>query len=127
LNKLGARTHGNWAMFRLPFDANRLGRLRAVRFTPSNAAPTDVGSIRIGSVCLPSPSTGSIESWTLYTTSGVGYTRRYERHPAPPTSDPTIASINVPTRVANYVACGWDAGRLRDPDHWKLRIDWEER
>ena len=32
LNGLGARTHANWVLFRLPFDASQRGRFRNVTF-----------------------------------------------------------------------------------------------
>ena len=127
LNGLGARTHANWVLFRLPIDTTQQDRLRAVRFTPRSASPTEVGAFRFGSVCVPVPSNGGVETWALYTASGVSRTERYRRHPAPPTYDPTIAGINVPTRVANHVACGRDEGDLLAPENWTLSIEWEER
>jgi hypothetical protein len=127
LNGLGARTHANWVLFRLPFDATQRQRLRAVRFSAGSRAPSAVGALRIGSVCMTIPSSGGVDAWSLYTMSGVGRTERYRWHPSPPTDDPTIVGLNVPTRVANYVACGWGEGYLRDPENWSLQIDWEER
>jgi hypothetical protein len=73
------------------------------------------------------PSEATVERWTLYTMSGIAGTDLYRWHPSPPTDDPTVIGLNVPTRVANYVACGWDTGHLSDPDNWSLDIDWEER
>lgn len=127
LNGLGARTHANWVLFRLPFDASQRQRIRSVHFAASSSAPTAVGALRIGSVCVTIPSSGGVDNWTLYTMSGIGHTERYGWHPSPPTDDPTIVGINVPTRVANYVACGWGDGRLRAPESWTLEIEWEER
>jgi hypothetical protein len=127
LNGLGARTHANWVLFRLPFDANQHQRVRSVRFDARSATRTDVGALRLGSVCVPVPSDGSVDRWAIYTASGIGHTERYRWHPAPPTQDPTIAGINVPTRVANWVACGQDTGHLRDPENWTLEVTWEER
>ena len=127
MNGLGARTHANWVLFRLPFDATQRQRIRRVQFTTSSLAETEVGALRIGSVCLKIPPSGAVESWALYTASGIGRTERYGWHPSPPTDDPTIAGINVPTRVANYAACGWDDGRLYTPESWGLQVDWEER
>ncbi len=127
LNGLGARTHTNWVLFRLPFNASQYSRLN-VRFKPRSEAPTNVGALRIGSICLPFRSSGGVNAWSLYTTSGVGRTERFRIHIRPPTDDPTILGINVPTRVANYVACGWDEGdRLRDPENWSVDVEWEER
>lgn len=127
LNGLGARTHANWVLFRLPFDTTQHRRLRSVRFRPSSRSRTAVGAFRIGSVCVTVPPAGGVEDWSLYTVSGIGYTRRFRWHPLPPTDDPTILGINVPTRVANYVACGWDEGHLHEPEEWELDITWEER
>jgi hypothetical protein len=127
LNGLGARTHANWVLFRLPFDTTRKDRVRSVRYRPSCRSRTDVGAIRVGSICLGFRPAGSVENWTLYTVGGVGRTARFAWHPAPPTDDPTILGINVPTRVANYVACGWDEGNLLDPAQWSLDVTWEER
>jgi hypothetical protein len=127
LNGLGARTHANWVLFRLPFDTTRHDRVRAVRFRPTSAATTAVGALRVGSACVTIPASGEVGEWTVYTVSGIGSTVRFARHPAPPTDDPTILGINVPTRVANYVACGRDGGRLREPETWGLDVAWEER
>ncbi|MDF2693719.1 MAG: hypothetical protein K0S65_2102, partial [Labilithrix sp.] len=126
LNGLGARTHANWVLFRLPFDASQWQRVRSVRFHARSLARTEVGALRLGSVCVPFPSDGGVDRWALYTVSGIGRTERYFWHPSPPTDDPTIAGLNVPTRVANYVACGQDDA-LRDPENWTLEIAWEER
>ncbi len=127
LNGLGARTHANWVLFRLPFDTTRKDRIRSVRYRPSCRSRTDVGALRIGSVCVQFRPAGSVESWTLYTVGGVGNTRRFAWHPSPPTDDPTLLGINVPTRVANHVACGRDEGNLLDPAEWTLDVTWEER
>jgi hypothetical protein len=127
LNGLGARTHANWVLFRLPFSAMQGDRVRAVRFTPHVASRSDVGALLVGSLCFDFPSRGGIDAWSLYTVSGIGHTERFGWHIAPPTNDPTILGINVPTRVANYVACGLDEGHLRRPDDWSLSIEWEER
>ena len=127
LNGLGARTHANWVLFRLPFDANQKDRIRSLRFAPDAAWRTDVGALRVGSVCAEIPPSGTVRSWAIYTASGIGRTERFAWHPAPPTSDPTIVGINVPTRVANFSACGWDDGRLRDPQTWTLEVSWDER
>lgn len=127
LNGLGARTHANWVLFRLPFDASQTKRLRHVRFEIRSSSRTDVGAVMLGSVCADFPSRGGIASWTSYTTSGIGRTQRFRWHPDPPTADPTILGLNVPTRVANYVACGWDQGDLTAPSDWSLDVTWEER
>jgi hypothetical protein len=126
LNGLGARTHANWVLYRLPFSTTQTNRIRSVRFTPGVRRPSDVGALRIGSVCIEVPSSGGIDNWSSYTVSGVGYTERYRWHVAPPTDDPTILGLNVPTRVANFVACGGDDA-LRAPETWTLHIEWEER
>ncbi len=127
LNGLGAATHANWVLFRLPFDASDTSRLHNVFFTVASHAPTDVGAIALGSVCVAVPSSGPVDQWALYTTSGVGWTQRFGWHGAPPTDDPTVLGINVPTRVANYVACGRDGGKLVDPGDWSLDVSWSER
>jgi hypothetical protein len=64
--------------------------------------------------------------WAKYTIGGLGWTDRFAWHMAPPTNDPTVLGINVPTRVANWVACGRD-DTLRDPTTWSLDVTWEER
>ncbi len=127
LNGLGIRTHANWVLFRLPFDTTRRDRVRNVSFRPSSAVPTEVGALRIGSVCVNVRAAGDVEHWSKYTASGIGRTNRFIWHPAPPTSDPRILGINVPTRVANYSACYLDDGRLGEPNNWALEIEWEER
>jgi len=127
LNGLGAKTHANWILFRLPFDSRQKTRVRHVAFTPHASAPTEVGALRVGSVCTSVSPYGDVGDWALYTVSGIAGTQRFGWHIAPPTTDPTIVGINVPTRVANYVACGRDGGRLRDPATWTLEISWEER
>ncbi|MCW5831904.1 MAG: hypothetical protein KIS78_05570 [Labilithrix sp.] len=114
-------------LFRIPFDADQPKRVRSVRFAPRSAARSDVGALRIGSICFPFPADSGVERWAIYTTSGIGGTEPYRWHPSPPTDDPTIAGINVPTRVANHVACGRDEGDLRDPSNWTLTVEWEER
>jgi hypothetical protein len=127
LNGLGIRTHANWVLFQLPFDTTRRDRIRAVQFRPSSSTPTEVGALRIGSVCLSVRAAGEVEEWARYTTSGLGQTNRFIWHPAPPTTDPTILGINVPTRVANYSACYLDDGHLIEPENWSLEIEWEQR
>lgn len=127
LNGLGARTHRNWVLFRLPFDSRQRDRIRALRFAPHATARTDVGAVRVGSVCLRIPSAGTVATWSRYTVSGISRTEEFRFHPTPPTDDPTIVAINIPTRVANYVACGWDEGHLVDPATWSIDISWEER
>jgi hypothetical protein len=127
LNGLGVRTHANWVLFRLPFDTRQRDRIRNVRFAPTAKAPTEVGAIRVGGgICVTTRPSGQVQDWAEYTTSGIGGTHHFAHHPAPPTDDPTIYGINVPTRVANHVACGRD-DRLRDPSQWQLDIDWEAR
>jgi hypothetical protein len=127
LNGLGAKTHANWVLFQLPFDSTRHQRIRSVMLTPSVRSRTDVGAIRIGSICVRMPPGGGVREWTLYTVGEIGRTERFYWHPVRPTDDPTILGLNVPTRVANYVACGWDEGHLLDPDAWSVDISWEER
>jgi hypothetical protein len=124
---LGARTHRNWVLFRLPFDSRQRDRIRSVRFAPHATAPTDVGALSVGSLCIRIPSAGDVATWERYTVSGISRTREFRFHPTPPTDDPTIVAINVPTRVANYVACGWDQGHLDDPQTWSIDLTWEER
>jgi hypothetical protein len=76
---------------------------------------------------MPVVSNGGVEAWARYTASGIGWSEQFRWHFAAPTTDPTILGLNVPTRVANYAACGWDDGKLRDPSSWSLDIAWEER
>lgn len=127
LNGYGARTHNNWVFFRLPFSTESYARVKAT-FAATSDANTDVGALRVGSICVPFKSSGGVDNWSLYTTSGIGHTERYRAHIRAPTHDPTILAINVPTRVANYVACGRDEGnRLLDPNNWTLTVEWQER
>jgi hypothetical protein len=127
LNALGAKTHANWVLFRLPFDSTQHGRIRRVHFEASATTPTDVGALRIGSVCMLVPSSGGVAQWTGYTVGGIGPSHPLRWHFAPPTDDPTILGINVPTRVANYASCGWDDGTLHELARWRLDVWWEER
>lgn len=127
LNGLGARTHANWVLFRLPFDADQKDRIRRVKYTISAKSKTEVGALMIGSVCTRFPTSGGAGSWTSYTSSGIARTMHFDWHPHPPSDDPTILGLNVPTRVANYVACGWDEGHLTDPEDWSIDISWEQR
>lgn len=132
LNSLGARTHANWVLFRLPFDTNQYDRIRNVRYETSARIPTDVGELRVGSVCFDVATLGPVGDWTLYNLGGLGWSRSgralsFAEHPWPPVDgDPTILAINVPTRVANYSACHGAAG-LGDPETWSLDVTWEER
>lgn len=126
LGGLGARTHANWILFRLPFDTTALDRVRDVRFAATATAETNVGALRIGSVCTPVRAYGPVESWTRFTVGGIGGTDDFGDHPTAPTADPTLLGIAVPTRVANYVACGRDDGRLEQVSTWQLEITWEE-
>jgi len=126
LNALGAKTHANWVFFRLPFETTDRVRVRRVVFVPHAASETSVGALRLGGVCLTMPSSGSVASWALYTTGGIGGTEPFARHGAAPTFDPTVLGINVPTRVANHVACGRDDA-LGLPETWMLDVSWEER
>jgi hypothetical protein len=125
LRALGVRTHANWIFFRLPFDTTDRTHIRSVAFSPHASRDTNVGAFRLGGVCFTTPSLGPVEAWTLYTTSGIGWTERFSSHGAAPTFDPTIVAINVPTRVANHVACGRDDALLL-PETWSLDISWDE-
>ncbi|MBX3227103.1 MAG: hypothetical protein KIT84_35795 [Labilithrix sp.] len=127
LNGLGARTHANWVLWRLPFDVTDQEHVRRVDFSISSTARTDVAALMLGSICADFATRGGIEQWASYTTTGIAWTQRFAWHGAPPTDDPTILGLNVPTRVANYVACGWDEGALKDPNAWLLDLTWEER
>jgi hypothetical protein len=127
LNGLGIRTHANWVVFRLPFDTTRRDRVRSVRFRPSSALPTQIGALRIGSVCFEVRPAGGVEDWSLFTMSGIGGTERFFWHPAPPRTDARVLGINVPTRVANYASCDLDDGHLRELENWSLDVSWEER
>lgn len=126
LGGLGARTHANWILFRLPFDTTRMDRVRRVWFRVTATAETNVGALRIGSVCTPMRPYGPIESWTLYTIGAIGGTDDFLDHATAPTADPTILGIAVPTRVANYVACGRDRGQLEHTATWQLEVAWDE-
>ncbi len=127
ISATGAHTHANWVFFRLPFDTSDFDRVRAVVFTPSAASDPDVAALRIGSACLPYARYGPLDTWAEYTVSGIGRTLPFAQHPNPPTDDPTVLGINVPTRVANHVACGLDDGRFSRLDFWRLDVSWEER
>jgi hypothetical protein len=126
LHALGARTHANWVFFRLPFDTTARDRVRNVELHPHAARETAVGAYRLGGLCVRMPSSGSVETWARYTTSGISATERFAWNPSSPTNDPTVLGINVPTRVANHVACGGDAA-LTDPSTWTLDVAWDER
>lgn len=127
LGAVGAHTHANWVFFRLPFDTTERQRIRAVRFKPSASMDPNVAAVRVGNLCLPYDCFGPLETWTPYTAGGAGGSLAFWEHPNAPTSDETILGINVPTRVANYAACGWDGGRLARDDNWHLDVSWEER
>lgn len=127
LNGLGARTHANWVLWRLPFDVTDREHIRRIGFYISSPARTDVAALLLGSICADFETRGGIEQWTSYTANGSAFTRPFDWHGAPPTDDPTILGLNVPTRVANYVACGWDQGLLKKPESWFLDVSWEER
>jgi hypothetical protein len=128
LNGLGARTHANWVLFRLPFDVTQKDRVRVLDFEIVSKAPSNVAALVLGSICAEVPKYGDgIEDWSSYTVNGVAWTQKFVWHSSPPTDDPTVLGLNVPTRVANYAACGWDDGHLRDPENWVLDISWEER
>src|SRR5690242_11277631 len=51
LSGVGVRTHANWILFRLPFDATATDRVRNVRFTPTASTDTNVAALQLGSVC----------------------------------------------------------------------------
>lgn len=129
LNGLGARTHANWVLFRLPFDTTQHDRIRRIDFEIVSKAPSDVAAVMVGSICAEVPRYGDgIHDWSSFTVDGVSWTKPFwQAAGTPPTEDPTILGLNVPTRVANYAACGWDDGNLRDPENWVLNIQWEER
>ena len=127
LNGLGARTHANWVLFRLPFDATQRERVRNIDFEIASKAPSNVAALMIGSICADFPAYGDgIHDWSSYTVNGVAWTTPFSWHGSAPTDDPTILGLNVPTRVANWVACGRDDA-LRDPQSWSLDVTWEER
>lgn len=128
LDATGAHTHDNWIFFRLPFDSTDRERIREVRVEPSAMIDPDVSAIRVDGACAPYKSYGPIGTWAGYTTGAVGPTLAFAGHPTPPTNDPMIFGLNVPSRVANYVACGWQkSATLRDPATWHLEVSWEER
>jgi hypothetical protein len=128
LDATGAHTHGNWILFRLPFDSTDQEHIRSVSITPRAAIDPDVAAVRVGMACTPYAKYGPINTWAGYTTGAVGPTLAFAKHPAPPTDDPKIYGLNVPSRVANYVACGWaNSDTLRDPATWQLDVSWEER
>lgn len=127
LGAVGVHTHANWVLFRLPFDSRERARIRHVHVEASASGPTDVGALRVGSICTRVPGFGSLANWSLFTVGGTGNTGRFGGHPARPTDDPRVVAVNVPTRVANYVACGMDDAHLESPAAWSLRIRWEER
>jgi hypothetical protein len=127
LHATGARTHANWILFQVPFDTTQRDRVRIHSWASSSAADSDVGALMLGSVCLPFPSSGGVDDWAVWTVGGIYPTERLRWHPFPPTDDPTVIALNVPTRVANYVACGMDDGKLVDPEQWTLDLTWDER
>lgn len=127
LHATGARTHANWILFQVPFDTTQRDRIRVRSWTSSSGANSDVGALRLGSVCIPFPSSGGVDNWAIWSVGGLYPSQPLRWHPFPPTDDPTVIALNVPTRVANYVACGMDDGRLVDPAQWTLEITWDER
>jgi hypothetical protein len=127
LHATGARTHSNWILFQVPFDTTQRGRIRVRSWVPSSIPNSDVGALMLGSVCLPFPSSGGVDRWAYWSVGGIYTSDPLRWHPFPPTDDPTVIAINVPTRVANYVACGMDDGKLVDPSQWTLDVTWDER
>jgi hypothetical protein len=83
LGALGARTHANWILFRLPFGTTASDRVRNVRFAATATVETNVAALRIGSVCTPIRTYGPIESWALFTVGGISGTEDFADHPAP--------------------------------------------
>ena len=128
LDATGTHTHDNWIFFRLPFDSTDRERIQNVRIEPSAEIDPDVAATRVGTMCAPCKNYGPIGTWAGYTTGAVGPTLAFAQHPTPPTDDPMILGLNVPSRVANYVACGWErSNALRNPATWHVDVSWEER
>lgn len=128
LGALGAHTHGNWILFRLPFDSTDAERVRDVRLAPTAAIDPDVSAARVLGRCMPYVRYGPLATWAMFTVGAVGPTLALTQHPSPPTDDPTLLAINVPTRVANYVSCRWERSAvLALPETWHVDVSWEER
>lgn len=128
MSALGSHTHGNWIYFRLPFDSTDFDRVRDVQLTPHAAIDPDVSAARVLGRCVTYKKFGPLPTWALYTVGAIGPSLAFSDHVAPPTADPTLLALNVPTRVANYVSCGWESGaKLADPGTWSVDASWEER
>ncbi len=128
MSALGSHTHGNWVFFRLPFDSTDTGRVRDVQLVPNAAVDPDVSAARVLGRCVTYKKFGPLSTWALYTVGAIGPSLALSDHVAPPTDDPTILALNVPTRVANYVSCGWENGaKIADAASWSVDISWEER
>jgi len=128
LDNVGAHTHANWIFFRLPFDSKDAERIRNVTVEPSATIDPDVSALRLGMACVPYLNYGPIQTWAGYTAGAIGPTLAFSGHPSPPTEDPTIFGLNVPSRVANYVSCGREkSDALREPTTWHLDVTWDER
>ena len=124
---LGEHTHANWIFFRLPFDTSS-DRVRAVQITMGASIDPDVSAARVLGRCVTYKRFGPLSTWALYTSGGVGQSLPFWRHPSPPTDDPTILALNVPTRVANYVSCGWEGSEtLGVSSTWFADLVWEFR
>lgn len=127
LGHRGVHTHANWAHFDLPFDpADR--NVRAVRLALRTLAPSDVGALRVGPLCLRAPTTGSVADprWTKLTSTGGAGTRPFwEWDGELPESGARTLLVSVPTRVANAAAC-WLPDLAR-AETWRLDAAWESR
>ena len=127
LGHLGVHTHANWVVFELPFDPSD-PHVHRVRFAPRTTVRSDVGAVRIGPLCIRTPSTGGFDDprWTKMTRTGGAGTRPFwEWGDAVPHASARAFVVSVPSRVANAAACRIP-GLLR-PDAWRLGVGWDTR
>jgi hypothetical protein len=123
-----SHTDGNWVFFRLPFDTTDVDRIRDVRLLPAATTEADVAAARLLGRCVPYAHFGPMTTWALYTKGAIGPSLAFAAHPSPPSDDPTLLALNVPTRVANYVSCERPgSAKLRDAKSWYVDASWEER
>lgn len=127
LEGVGMRTHANWVLFRLPFDWVDAERVRVHEVSVGASVETNLAALRLGSVCTAFRRYGPASTWTLYSEAGFDPTMPFSSHPAPPSRDPDVLGVNVPTRVANHIACGLGGDALREPSTWWLDVRWSER
>lgn len=127
LGHLGVHTHANWVVFELPFEPSD-PHVRNVRFAPRTTVRSDVGAVRLGPLCIRTPSTGGFDDprWTKLTRTGGAGTRPFwEWGGEVPHATASAFVVSVPSRVANAAACRIPA--LLRPEAWRLGVSWDTR